>query len=138
MLAQTGVKRHPKKIPIFLPGRSHPIGFVQAGVFHKSISGSKHILRKPRAIAFDRSTLTDAERAGAVSVRVVDDETRTVYTARIDDIWRYGLPVLRGYGDQIGLEMKRWTVNGQAPAHTFNSNAEIQAAQPSLFGGMAE
>lgn len=135
-MAHNGVKRHPKKTPIFLPGRRYPIGYVQAGVFHKSISGSKHILRKPRAIAFDRSTLVDAEKAGAVSVRVFDDETRTVYTARIDDIWTHGVTVLRGFGDQIGLTLNRWTVNGQPPAATWESNQQIKDLQPSLFGGM--
>jgi hypothetical protein len=57
--------------------------------------------------------LVDAEKAGAVTVRVFDDETRTVYMTRIDTIWQYGFTVQRGHGDQIALSLDRWSVNGQ-------------------------
>ncbi|MCL4833499.1 MAG: hypothetical protein KJZ86_13735 [Caldilineaceae bacterium] len=137
-MAYNGAKRHPEKTPIFVAGRSTPIGFVQGNVFCKWIQGSKHILRTPRAIAFDRSTLADAERAGAVFAQVTDDETKTVYRARIDAIWTHGFSVNRGYGSQIGLTLNRFDVNGKPAAATFESNKAIQAAQPSLFGGMGE
>ena len=135
-MAQSGAKRHPQKTPIFVSGRSTPIGYVAGGVFHKAISGSKHLLRSPRAIAFDRSTLTDAERAGAVWVEVADSETRTVYRASIGDVWAHGFAVHRGYGDQVALALTRWAVNGRPVATVFENNQAVKAAQPSLFGGM--
>ena len=135
-MAQSGAKRHPQKTPIFVSGRSAPIGYVAGGVFHKSIVGSKPLLRSPRAIAFDRSTLADAERAGAVAAHVVDDETRTVYRASIADIWTHGFSVNRGFGDQIALALSRWSVNGRPVAPVFENNQAVKAAQPSLFGGM--
>ena len=135
-MAQNGVKRHPAKTPIYVHGRSSPIGYVAGGVFHKSIMGSKHLLRSPRAIAFDRSTLTDAERAGAVWVEVADSETRTVYRASIGDVWAHGFAVRRGYGDQVALALQRFSVNGRPVAPVFESNQAVKSAQPSLFGGM--
>ena len=138
MLPQSGVKRHPKTTPIYVRGRDRPIGYVEGGVFRKSISGSKHILRSPRAIAFDRSTLRDAERDGAVWVEVTDDETRTVYTARIADIWTHGFAVNRGYGDQIALALQRFSVNGRPVATVWESNEAIKAAQPTFWEGVEE
>ena len=135
-MAQNGAKRHPAKTPIYVHGRSSPIGYVEGQTFHKSISGSKHLLRSPRAIAFDRSTLVDAERAGAVTAHVTDDESRTVYRASIADIWAHGFAVHRGYGDQVALALTRWAVNGRPVATVFENNQAVKAAQPSLFGGM--
>ncbi|MBX2997780.1 MAG: hypothetical protein KF893_04665 [Caldilineaceae bacterium] len=133
MIAQRDVQRHPPDTPIFVRGRTRPIGYVRGQTFHKAITGSKHLLRSPAAIAFDRSTLVDAERAGAVAVCVRDTETATIYTAQIADIWRYAFPVRRGFGDQIAMSMNRWTVNGIAPSTMYESNQARKAAQPSLF-----
>lgn len=133
MIPQTGVKRHPLSTPIYVRGRSHPIGFVAGGVFYKQLR-AHHFLTTPPAIAFDRSTLVDAERAGATSIHITNSDTGATYEATIADVWRHGFDVKRGYGAQIALALPKWTINGQAPAPTFNSNAEIQAAQPSLFG----
>src|SRR5690606_12631138 len=49
--------------PIYANGRV--IGQVVGDTFRKIISGSKHMLRTPKAICFDRSTLRDAVAAGA-------------------------------------------------------------------------
>jgi hypothetical protein len=135
-MAQNGATRYPAKTPIYVHGRSTPIGYVEGTVFYKWIQGSKHILRTPRALAFDRSTLADAERAGAVWVEVVDSETGTTYRAAIDGIWQHCFPVCRGY-DQVALALTRWSVNGAAVAATFESNQAVKAAQPSLFGEVA-
>ncbi len=135
-MAQNGATRHPQKTPIFVHGRSTPIGYVRGQTFHKNIVGSKHLLRSPKAIAFDRSTLADAERAGAVTAHVVDDESRTIYRASIADIWTHGFSVNRGYGAQVALSLDRWAVNGRPVAAVFESNQAVKAAQPALFGGM--
>ena len=128
--------RHPKTTPIFVSGRDRPIGYVADGVFHRSIQGSKHLLRNPRAIAFDRSTLADAERAGALTVNVTDSETGNTYRATIADVWRHGFDVRRGYGNQIALGLPRWNVNGAPVAVIFSSNQAVKAAQPALFEGV--
>lgn len=131
-MTQNGVKRHPEKTWIYVRGRRYPIGYVLGLYFYKNLK-PEHFLTTPPGIAFDRSTLADAEKAGAVYAHITNNQTGTVYTASIADIWRWGRPVLRGYGDQIGLPFSKWSVNGAPVAATFESNKAIQAAQPSLF-----
>lgn len=118
-------------------GALRPSALWPGGVFYKQLR-RKHFLTTPPAIAFDRSTLRDAERAGASSIHITNSDTGASYTAAIDAVWRHGFDVRRGFGDQIALALAYWSINGAPVAATFNSNAEIQAAQPSLFEGMAQ
>jgi hypothetical protein len=124
--------------PIYLNGRV--VGRVAGGIFRKSQSASKHFLRKPPAICFDRCTLLDAEASGAHTVQVLDQETGTFYRASLATIWTHYFPVQRGYGDQVGLGMAYWSVNG-APApveqRVAATNQETKALQLGLFGGAA-
>ena len=76
----------------------------------KQIDGSKHILRKPHGIAFDRDILHGAEAAGAVRVWIRDRETGDVYRAELAAFWRYGVKLNRGFGDQVVLPMTFWCV----------------------------
>lgn len=86
------------------------VGQVKGDTFYKSIRASKHMLKIPPAIAFDVSTLKDAERAGAMKVQVTDSESGTVYKATIAQIWRGGFRVNRRFGKQIALPLQRWTM----------------------------
>lgn len=106
-----GAKRA-RGIPIFAQGIGHPVGYVQDGEFRKSVRGSVHFLRSPRAIAFDTSTLRDAERAGARRVVVQDTETGKVYRADIDTVLAHGFRVERGHNEQTALTMERWSTSG--------------------------
>ncbi len=119
--------------PIFCNG--HIVGKVTARTFCKTISGSKHLLRKPAAVAFDRSTLADARKAGALAVAVTDRETGKVYRASIDDIEAHGFGVYRGFGSQVALPVDRFSVDGKEPAAAsrYSTNTERIEAQPSLF-----
>jgi hypothetical protein len=112
------------------------IGIVTGNSFKKSISGSKHILRRPRAIAFDRVTLRDAAAAGATRVEVLDRETGIVYCATLATFDALSFPVMRG-GDQVGLHLDHWSINGNAPvamAKAAQTNQERAKLQLSLFG----
>lgn len=123
--------------PIFLPGTNKPVGFVSGRFFRKTIVGSRHMLRTPRAIAFDRSTLDDAARAGATHVSVKDSETGKTYTAAIDTIQRYGFSVVRGFGNQVALTLDRYSIDGEQPQaeqQARATNQERKAMQPGLFG----
>lgn len=119
---------------IFCNGRA--VGRITGRTFAKTITGSKHLLRQPPAIAFDRSTLRDARAAGAVVVAVTDAETRRTYRATIDDIETHGFAVRRGYGDQVALPIERFEVDGLKPAPLAGAtNTQRKAAQLALFGG---
>mgnify|MGYP003376593867 CR=1 FL=1 len=119
--------------PIFCNG--HIVGKVTARTFCKVISGSKHLLRKPAAIAFDKTTLKDARKAGALTVAVTDRETGKTYRAPIDDIETHGFGVFRGFGSQVALALTRFSVDGKEPeaASRYSTNTERIEAQPSLF-----
>jgi len=121
---------HDARITIYLHGRV--IGHVRDGVFEKTLARSRHFLRRPPAIAFDRATLRDARQAGATRVRIMEREQGDVYEADLDEVERYGFPVQRGHGDQVALHLSRWTVNGQPP-RTARTAAETKALQPGLF-----
>lgn len=87
------------------------VGWVSDETFYKTILGSKHLLRRPRAIAFDVSTLEDAEEAGARFVDVKDNETGTIYRTHIKMIWLHGFKLNRGFGDQQALPLEYWLIN---------------------------
>ena len=127
-------------VPVYLPGRDKPIGYVSGGHFRKTISGSKHMLRSPKAIAFDVCTLDDAQRAGASHVSVTDSETGRTYCAPIDDVRRFGFPVARGHGRQVALTLDRYSVDGEPPEaerRAAATNQERKDLQLGLFGGGA-
>ena len=118
---------------IFCNGRA--IGKVTGRTFCKTITGSKHLLRKPAAIAFDRSTLKDARDAGALAVAVTDRETGKTYKATIDDIETFGFGVFRGFGSQVALALTRFSVDGKEPeaASRYANNTDRKQAQLTLF-----
>jgi len=92
--------------PIYIGNKV--VGKVKGDVFYKFIRGSKHILKKPPAIAFDIDSLIQAERAGAVWVQITDCESRTIYRATIRHIREKGGELDRGFGRQIFLPMNGW------------------------------
>ncbi len=108
---------------IFFNGRA--IGEVRGATFYKNLCASKHFLRTPPAIAFDVTTLDDAERAGARFVQVNDADTGNFYRAPMQLIRHKGFGVNRGCGAQIALALKEWSVNGA-----------VKAQQLNLFGGV--
>lgn len=127
-------------VPVYLPGRDRPIGQVDGRFFRKTITGSKHMLRDPRAIAFDRSTLDDAEKAGATHVSITDSETGRTYCAPIATVRRYGFPVVRGHGRQIALALDYYSIDGATPVaeqRAAQTNQERVDLQLGLFGGAA-
>lgn len=105
------------RIPIRVNAKT--IGEVRGETFYKNLVASKHFLRVPRAIAFDVSSLTDAENADARFVQVTDIETSRVYRASIATIRAKGFRVARGFGEQIALAMEFWNrdkdVSNDAP-----------------------
>ena len=112
-------RKKTKPIPVYVG--SHIVGKVCKGVFRKSVIGSRHFLLKPKAIAFDVDSLSQAERAGADCVEVFDKETRTTFRASIAHIRGDGFLLDRGYGKQIALTMEGWikTTMGQPIQRRF-------------------
>jgi hypothetical protein len=104
------------------------VGEVVDGVLRKSIRGSVHMLRQPRAIAWDTCALEQAEDLGATRTEVLDLETGTLYTAPLSAFWRYGVRLDRGHGPQIALPLDRWTVT--RPGERAGTQLELWGRQP--------
>lgn len=113
------------------------VGEVEGGWFKKRIQGSKHFLKKPPAIAFDKESLFEAQRYGATMVQVTDTETGTVYKSSIDKIFEIGLELNRGFGEQIAMTFRFWdTESTNAPPHRgdeLKDKSEPDAHQLKLF-----
>jgi hypothetical protein len=135
IMAYPSPRRNSNQTPIYIAQRV--IGVVAGDTFHKTITGSKHILRRPRAIAFDRCTLRDAAAAGATCAAILDRETGATYTISFETIDRHSFPVHRGHGDQVAVTLEHWSVNGATPAavaKAAQTNQERKELQLSLFG----
>ncbi len=94
------------------------------------------MLRRPRAIAFDRCTLRDATAAGATCAAILDRETGATYTISFETIHANSFPVHRGHGDQVAVTLEHWSVNGATPAavaKAAQTNQERKELQLSLF-----
>jgi hypothetical protein len=105
MIAVNGGNDKPRH-PIYVNGRV--IGHVVNDTFLKLIRGSKHLLRTPWAIAFDVSSLNDAQTAGASQIVVIDTETAIVYRTPLAKVMEKGRRFNRGFGDQIFLVLDQW------------------------------
>lgn len=80
------------------------VGEVASGVFRKSISGSRHILRKPRALALSIESLKQAEQVGAVEIEITDKESRKVYSCSVEHFKEHAFPIQRGgFEPQLAL-----------------------------------
>ena len=84
------------------------VGEFVGEVFVKRVSGTKHFLRRPPAIAFDISTLTEAERLGANTVHIIDEDTDRSRWASVELIRTKGFSFNRGFGLQIALPLTEW------------------------------
>jgi len=87
------------------------VGIVVNDCFFKKVNGSKHFLRTPPAIAFDKSTITTAIKYGAKSIRVLDKDTEIVYEADMDYFNEFNFSINRGFGHQVALMLDNWTID---------------------------
>lgn len=88
------------------------VGEVKAGVYcNDRWHSQRFMLRKPKlAIAFDRSTLVDAQMLGADRAKVTDLDSGLVFLATFAEILGNGFPVQRNWGSQIALQLEGWNV----------------------------
>lgn len=100
---------------------SKVVGKVAGRVFYKELCGPRHMLRKPRAWAFDSQSLLDAAAAGAQWAEILDRADGKRYRAKLETIVTHGFAVNRGCGAQWGMCLADW-------------GNDAAAAQLSLWG----
>ena len=92
------------------------IGWIEGKAICKRVKASRHMLRTPRGWAWDVFVLERANREGLNMSIIYEKENDLVYQANLEDFWRHGAPINRGFGDQICLPLKYWQVtNDCAP-----------------------
>lgn len=87
---------------------------ITGDVLHKHVR-DRHVLTRPPAIAFDAAIVAEAERRGVRTVGVRNTDSERQYAVTLADFLRYGFRFNRGWGDQIGLELRFWSIDGQPP-----------------------
>lgn len=95
------------RTPIYVAGRT--AGYVYGDAFRKTVRGSKHMLRTPRAWASDIAALAAAAAAGATHIEIEDSESGALYRASIAEMLEHGFTFDRGFGQQIALPLDKWS-----------------------------
>lgn len=119
-----GAARQSPARQVLWAGSKHTASIDPDGVLRKT-ARSRHMLRTPRAWAFDEAHIAAAQRTGVLRVEVFDTDTQTTYRAAVADFETFGIRLDRGYGPQIALPLARWQTSGADDAR--------QPAQLALF-----
>jgi len=87
-----------------------PVASLNGHTLTKRVRSSRHMLRRPPALAFDAAILEQARQDGASVVEILDVETGRIYRAAIDAFELHGFRLNRGFGEQVGLALCYWRV----------------------------
>jgi hypothetical protein len=104
-------KEKPNKNQIFQNDRGKVIGRLIDKTLQKSVNGSRHMLRKPKSWACDKSVIEEAKSLGGITIEITDLETDIKYRTGFDTLQKYGLLINRGFGEQIALPMAYWSTD---------------------------
>lgn len=108
-MTNCSTKQNPDIFQIHVAGRH--VGEVTGGIFKKSILGSRHILRKPPALALSVESLTQAEQVGASEIQITDTESGRVYSCSIEFFKGNSFPIQRGgFEPQLALPIGKFDV----------------------------
>jgi hypothetical protein len=84
------------------------VGQIDADLWLRKRVRLAYQLRSPKAWALDANHLTRLRALGGRGVELRDDQG-TTWTASLAAFDQYGFPVERGYGQQVGLKLERWS-----------------------------
>lgn len=95
--------------------RGVTVGWIEGPLLYKDVKGSRHFLRKPKAIAFQDCVLKRARELNVVLVKVRDTEAGEVYIAPLASLShdKYGFAVNRGHGEQTAMRLSCWDREGE-------------------------
>ncbi len=93
------------------------IGHSDGHTFTKKIKGSKHILKKPPAIAIDAEAFDREIASTCQKIEVYDSESNRLYTSTTENFNHHKGTIDRGFGKQYFLPFHRWDSDTpEAPA----------------------
>lgn len=78
------------------------------GILIKKVRESRHMLRSPRAWAFDKSIIETANKHGAKYIRIEAGDTGKTYTVTMKRFIEKAMPLRRGFNSQLALVLKFW------------------------------
>jgi hypothetical protein len=87
------------------------VGYTKGNTFYKTIKESIHKLRFPPGFASDTSILIEVENRGVKYIKLFAQDTNETYVAKISDFWEHGIGLNRGFGEQIVLPIKFFTID---------------------------
>ncbi len=109
-MQNNNTQSNPESYQIRVSGRL--VGEVTNGIFKKTISGSRHILRKPPAIALSVESLQQAERVGAHDIQITDIDLGCVYACTLQHFKSHAFPLQRGgFEPQLALRLELFDVS---------------------------
>jgi hypothetical protein len=96
-----------QKQPVYL-SNGKVIGCHDGETFYKTIQASKHILIYPPSLASDVDVLQKLTSEKVTYFHAKEIEKNVLYIAKVQEFWKYGISINRGYGKQIALPIKYW------------------------------
>lgn len=97
----------------------------------KTISASKHCLRRPAGIAYDDSAIEQARNLGVLYFVVKDRETGQTWWTELWKFGRHGFAVNRWAFAQTGLEFKYWNIGPGPGANPLSKPQDVLTGQVS-------
>jgi len=79
----------------------HFYGKIVGATLKRKVNGSRHFLRKPRAVCFPVHIIKEAEKQGARAIEIIDRENGTRYTTSLRYFRSKAFEIERGYGHQL-------------------------------------
>ena len=87
---------------------------IEKDVLVKGLDGrileSQHMLRIPKAWAFDECIVEQAEDIGCNSIKVIATDTKRTYVADMDVFQLHKIKIDRGHNPQWGLTIGHWRI----------------------------
>lgn len=116
---------------------AHLVEWLGEKTITKIISGKKHFLTRPPAIAFDAVVIREGIKGGATQIIVIDSDTGKRYKASVQQFLDGHIDLDRGWGKQMALPMGKWNraekkEHGEQP--TLLSGDEGQDSSPEDAG----
>ena len=79
-------------------------------LLYKRARGDKHMVRKPRGWALDVDIFQQMLKIGVRWFEILDKQSGIKYFCSFDAFQSLAVPLDRGYGAQLCLPLKYWTV----------------------------